>query len=101
MVAAAPRPLDLAPRSVQPVEVVATPMRVSEHRGHACYCGRGWKTHYAAIPTAVRRAGLVGPRLTAWVALLKGGGHCSFSTIRKFLRAVVGLTLRRSQLRNV
>ena len=94
-------PVDLAPRIVQQVEVVATPIRVSEHRGQACYCGRCQKTHYAEIPTAVRRAGLVGPRLTALVAFLKGGCHCSFSTIRKFLRDVVGVTISRSQLRNV
>ena len=94
-------PLDLAPRIVQQVEVVAAPTTVSEHRGQACYCGRCQKTHYAEIPAAVRQAGLIGPRLTALVAFLKGGCHCSFTTIRKFLRDVVGVTISRGQLRNV
>jgi len=94
-------PLDLAPRIVQQVEVVAAPTTVSEHRGQACYCGRCQKTHYAEIPAAVRQAGLIGPRLTALVAFLKGGCHCSFTTIRKFLRDVVGITISRGQLRNV
>jgi transposase len=94
-------PLDLAPRVVQQVEIVASPIRVSEYRGHACFCQRCQKTHYAEIPAEVRHAGLVGPRLTALVAFLKGGCHCSFTTIRKFLRDVVGVTVSRSQLRNV
>jgi transposase len=94
-------PLDLAPRVVQQVEIVAQPIHVSEHRAAACVCTRCRKTHYAEIPAAVRRAGLVGPRLTALVAFLKGGCHCSFTTIRKFLRDVVGVTLSRGQLRKV
>jgi transposase len=94
-------PLDLAPRVVQQVEIVARPIHISEHRATACFCRRCQKTHYAEIPAAVRRGGLVGPRLTALVAFLKGGCHCSFTTIRKFLRDVVGITISRGQLRAV
>jgi transposase len=94
-------PLDLPPRSVQQAEIVAKPIRISEHRAAACFCARCRKTHYAAIPAQVRRAGLIGPRLTALVAFLKGGCHCSFTTIRKFLRDVVGVTISRGHLRNV
>ena len=90
-----------APRVVQQAEIVAQPIHVSEHRGHACYCRRCGKTYVAPIPEPVRRSGLVGPRLSAVVAFLKGGCHCSFSTIRKFLRDVVGLTISRGQLRKV
>lgn len=57
--------------------------------------------HYASIPEDVQRAGLVGPRLTALVAYLKGGCHCSFSTIRKFIRDVVGVKISRGHLRKV
>jgi transposase len=94
-------PLDLAPRVVQQVEIVAKPLHVSEHRGLACFCARCQKTHYAKIPAAVRRAGLVAPRLTALVAFLKGGCHCSFTTIRKLLRDVLAVTISRGQLRAV
>jgi transposase len=94
-------PLDLPSRAVQQVEIVAKPITISEHLGRPCYCRRCQKTHYAELPMPVRRAGLVGPRLTALVAFLKGGCHCSFTTIRKFLRDVVGVTISRSQLRNV
>lgn len=94
-------PGDEPPRVLQQVEIVARPIQVSEHRGLACFCPHCQKTHYAPLPEEVRRAGLIGPRLTAVVAFLKGGCHCSFSTIRKFLRDVVGVTISRSQLRNV
>ena len=94
-------PLDLPPRVVQQAEIVTSPLEISEHRGQACFCAHCQKTHYAEIPAPVRQAGLIGPRLTARVAFLKGGCHCSFSTIRKFLRDVVGLTVSRAHLRNV
>jgi len=44
---------------------------------------------------------LVGPRLSAVVAYLKGACHASFSTIRKYLRDVLGLTISRGQLRRL
>ncbi len=49
----------------------------------------------------MRKAGLVGPRLTALIGYLKGACHCSFSTIRKFLQDVVGVGISRGQLRKV
>ena len=94
-------PLDEPPRVLQQVEIVARPIQVTEHRGWACFCRRCQKTHYAPLPDEVRRAGLVGPRLTSIVAFLKGGCHCSFTTIRKFLRDVLGVTISRGQLRKV
>jgi transposase len=89
------------PRVVQQVEIVATPIEISEHRGHAGFCPCCQMVHYAEIPAAIRHAGLIGPRLTALVAFLKGGCHCSFTTIRKFLRDVVGVTVSRGHLRKV
>lgn len=86
------------PRTLQQVEVRERPVAVTEHQRPSCYCPRCRRTHYAPLPAAVRRAGLVGPRLTALVAFLKGGCHCSFTTIRKFLRDVAGVTLSRGQL---
>ena len=51
--------------------------------------------------TPTCQAGLVGPRMTALIGYLKGAYHCSFSTIRKYLRDVVGATISRGQLRKV
>lgn len=94
-------PLKTPPRIVQQVEMAPAPIVVTEHRGLPYFCSHCQKIHYAPIPAEVRAAGLMGPRLTAVVAFLKGGCHCSFSTIRKFLRDVLGFTVSRSYLRNI
>jgi transposase len=91
-------PSDQRPRILQQVEILPRPIEVSQHRGMACYCPGCKKTHRAPIDPAVLRAGLAGPRLTALVAYLKGVCHCSFSTIRKFLRDVARVTISRGQL---
>ncbi len=88
-------------RVVQQVEVVESPIRIDEHRGLAYYCRRCEKVHYAPLPAEVSKGGLVGPRLTALVAYLKCGCHASFSTIRKFLRDVMKITISRGQLAKV
>jgi len=89
---------DTAPRVVQQVEITEVPLRIDEHRGLAYWCCNCRRVHYASIPPEVVKAGLAGPRLTALVAFLKGVCHASFSTIRKFLRDVVGVTISRGQL---
>src|SRR5271170_1812258 len=91
-------PADTAPRVLQQVEVLAVPVRVEEHQGLAAWCPQCCRVHYAALLAAVERAGLIGPRLTAVIAFLKGVCHASFSTVRKFLRDVVGVTISRGQL---
>ena len=65
----------------------------------------GWRTGartatscIAPLPEAVEKAGLFGPRLTALVAFMKGVCHASFSTVRKFLRDVVRVTISRGYL---
>lgn len=88
-------------RVVQQAEVVESPIRIDEHRGLAYYCGRCRKVHYAPLPPEVEKGGLVGPRLSALVAYLKCGCHASFSTIRKFLRDVMKITISRGQLAKV
>ncbi len=88
-------------RVVQQVELVQSPIRIEEHRGLAYYCSRCEKVHYAPLPAEVEKGGLVGPRLTALVAYLKCGCHASFSTIQKFLRDVMKITISRGQLAKV
>jgi transposase len=89
------------PRTIQQVELPETPLVVTEHRAHAAWCPHCRRTHYAALPPEVERAGLVGPRLSALVAWLKGAGHCSFSTTARFLRDVLQLHLSCGQLAKV
>lgn len=89
------------PRVLQQVEVEEKPLRVDEHRGKVSWCAKCKKKHTASLPPEVEKGGLVGPRLTAMVAYLKGGCHASFSTIRKYLRDVLGVTISRGQLRKL
>lgn len=88
-------------RVVQQAEIVKSPVRIDEHRGLAYYCPHCDKIHYAPLPPEVKKGGLVGPRLTALVAYLKCGCHASFTTIRKFLRDVMQVTISRGQLAKV
>ena len=89
------------PRVIQQAEVKKKPVRVDEHRGLVYWCNKCQRRHTAPLPPKVESGGLVGPRLTAIVAYLKGGCHASFSTIRKYLRDVLGITISRGQLRKV
>ena len=83
---------------LQQVEITTAPTIVTEHRVPGYWCPRCGKYHSAALPEAVKKAGLLGPRLTALVAYLKGVCHASYTTIRKFLRDVVGVKVSRSYL---
>lgn len=89
------------PRVIQQVDIVESPIRVEEHRGGAYWCSHCQKVHYAPIDPAVRKAGLIGARLTAYIAYLKGACHASFSTIRKLLRDVIGVRISRGQLAKI
>ena len=83
---------------VQQVEVVKKPIRIEQHTGLCYWCEHCQKIHYAPMPTHIEKGQLIGPRLTATIAYMKGACHCSFSTIRKFLRDVVGVAISRGQL---
>jgi GNAT superfamily N-acetyltransferase len=74
---------------------------IQEHRGHAGWCSHCQKQFEAPLPIGIERGGLVGPRLTTMIAYLKGVCHASFSTIRKFVRDVVRLTISRGQLAKI
>ena len=95
------KPSSEAPRVIQQVELVEKPIRIDEHQGHPSWCPRCQKVHYASIPSEIKKAGLAGPRLTALIAYMKGACHASFSTIRKFLRDIVGVPLSRGYLRKL
>ncbi len=95
------RPVNRPPRKLQQVEIPAVPVEVTEYRSHACFCRHCQKTYHAPLPVEIEGSGLVGPRLTAWIAYLKGSCHCSFSTIRKFCREVLQLPISRGQLAKV
>src|SRR3954466_1865546 len=92
------QPTAAAPRVVQQIEIHEVPLSIEEHCSHPGWCPHCRKLRYAPLPLTIERGGLVGPRLTTLIAYLKGPCHASFSTIRKFLRDVVQVTISRGQL---
>jgi transposase len=93
--------LTLAPRVVQQVDVGEVPLSIQEHRSHPGWCPHCRVMHRAPLPPGIGRGGLVGPTLTALIAYLKGACHASFSTVRKFLRDVVHVTISRGELARI
>jgi transposase len=93
--------LPMAPRIVQQIDIDAVPLLIAEHRAVGRWCPHCAKVHYGQLPSAIEKGGLLGPRLTTLIAYLKGACHASFSTVRKFLRDVVGVTISRGQLAKV
>jgi transposase len=89
------------PDVVQQVDIVAVPLVIHEHRSHPGWCPHCLKDCYAPLPSSIERGGLAGPRLTTVIAYLKGACHASYSTIRKFVRDVIGLTISRGQLAKI
>jgi transposase len=93
--------IEATPRVVQQIDLPEVPVRIEEHRAHPSWCPHCQKVHYAGLPSVVEHGGLAGPRLTTLIAYLKGACHASFSTIRKFLRDVVRVTISRGQLAKI
>ena len=93
-------PSKLPPKVLQQADLLVPSemIAVVGFRSHACWCRKCQQVHYAPIDPAPRRAGLIGPRLTALIAYLKGACHCSYSTIRKFIRDVLQIELSRGYL---
>ena len=92
------QPASRPARVVQQVELVEKPLVVTEHRALTYWCASCLKAHRAELPDEIRKAGLVGTRLTALVAWLKGSAHASYSTTQALLGDVLGVRLSRGQL---
>lgn len=90
--------LDEPPKIIQQTELIEVVTHTEEHRAYAYYCEDCDAIHYAPFPDEVVKQGLFKTRLTALVAYMKNGCHASFSTIRKFLRDVIGVTVSRGYL---
>jgi transposase len=83
---------------VQQIEISRPPLTIEQHICPEYWCASCRHSFKAPLPLHIQKGGLVGPQLTALIAYMKGACHASYSTIRTFLRDVVGVTLARSQL---
>jgi hypothetical protein len=78
-------------------------------RGRQYALGRdkavAWQRYHeimaAPLPEEVTRAGLVGPRLSAWIAYQKGACHMTYRVIQTFLADVLKVDLSTGQLAKV
>jgi transposase len=88
-------------RTIQQVELLQVPVQIEQHTAQGQWCPKCQKTFVTTLPDELRKAGLVGPRLTALVGFLKGACHMSYSTLRKYFRDVLGVTISRGMLRKL
>jgi transposase len=86
---------------VQQVDLEPAKLTIQQHTCPEYWCGHCERSYKAALPEHITVGGLLGPRLTTLIAYLKGFCHASFSTVRKFLRDVVGVKISRGQLAKV
>ena len=92
---------DVEHRRIQQLEIKEMPVIKTEHRSYAVWCPACQKYHYKPFPRNVIKEGFFQERITTLVAHLKYVCHCSFSTIRKHIRDVLGETISRGYLRKV
>lgn len=86
---------------LQQVDLVEKLFEVTEHRARLYRSQTTGEVMAVPLPPEVRRAGLVGPRLTALLAFQKGACHMSYSSIRTFLGDVLGLELSTGQIAKI
>src|SRR5438132_892884 len=94
-------PANQLPRIVQQIELLQPPLEITEHRALPYWCPQCCRIHFAALPGDVELGGLMGPRLTAVIAFLKGVCHASYATVRKYLRDVLRIQVSRGLLNKV
>jgi transposase len=86
---------------VQQVELKECPIWIVEHRARKYLNPVTGQIVIAPLPPAVAQGGLIGPRLSAFVAYQKSACHMSYATIQTFLKDVFGLSLSGGQLAKV
>ena len=86
---------------VQQIELKESPVEIIEYRARHYRHRRTEQVLCAALPEEIKAAGLVGPRLSAYVAFLKGAGHMSYTTLQTHLADVFGVQLSTGQLTKI
>jgi len=86
---------------LQQVELRENPLIVTEHRFRRYRHLVTGKIVSTPVPEDLRRQGLIGPRLRAATAWLKGQGHMAYRPMQAFYRDVLGLNLSTGQLAKI
>jgi hypothetical protein len=90
---------DQEARVIFQYELVEKPVELTAYVSHPCRDRATGEILYAPFPHEVEAAGILGPRLTALAACLKGGIHASYSGTGKVL-GFLGAGVCRSTLCN-
>jgi transposase len=86
---------------VQQIELKESPVEIVEHRARHYRHRRTLQVLCVPMPDEIKAAGLVGPRLSAYIAFLKGACHMSYTTIQTLLADVFGVQLSTGQLTKI
>lgn len=85
----------------QQVEVPKKMYQVTEYHVYQYFNPATGRIVTAPLPAQVRQGGLCGARLSALIAFLKSSCHASFSTIQRFCREVLDLSISTGKLAKV
>jgi transposase len=88
-------------RVVQQLDIASPPLSAEQHTSPEYWCDHCRRGYKAPMPARIDKGGLAGPELTALIAFMKGACHASYSTIRVFLRDVVGVAISRGELSKI
>ena len=66
-------------------ELVENPIELTAHLAYPFWCEHCQQIHWAETPRSLRKAGIAGPRLSAFIAMIKGGCHASITNTQKII----------------
>jgi transposase len=82
----------------QQVELVEKPFKVTEYQLPQYWCEHCQTYHRGTLPEEVAKGGLFGVSLTALSAYMKGRCHISYTALKDFFLAVLGIQISRGFL---
>jgi len=85
-------------RIIQQIVLPDKMYKVIEHRARKYIDPVTGRIHIASLPDEVRKGGLLGADMTAFVSFMKGACHLSYTTIEQFFEQVMQLNLSRGML---
>ena len=86
---------------VQQIELQESPVEITEHRARRYRNRRTGELLSTGLPGEITAAGLIGPRLSAYIAFLKGACHMSYTNIQTLLADVYGIALSTGQIAKI
>jgi transposase len=86
---------------VQQIELRESPVEITEHRARRYRNRLTQQILCTALPDEIKAAGLIGPRLSAYIAFLKGACHMSYTNIQTLLADVYGVHVSTGQIAKI